>query len=195
VRNWISPASAGTNEGEQHMSSSLLTTTPAIPAPPSPNTVLSDLVDAVETYPQQHLTVEIYDVDPPGPETGINEHEDVTFKVHVRNSGPLEILGLTLLIEAEAGADGVKLHGGAAFNPSLTSTPIDVLRAHMADDEWVDPPDGHFHFLAGPPSGGKVDLVKASVDAWDGSLRHILEGHSEADPAVQDTLAKNVLKG
>lgn len=174
------------------MTSTLLTSTPTVP---TTNTVLVDLVEAVETYPQEHLTVEIYDVDPPGPETGINEREDVTFKVHVHNSGPLEILGLTLLIEAAAGADGVKLHGGAAFNPSLVSTPIDVLPGHMADGDWVDPPDGHFHFQAGPPSGGKVDLVRASVNAWDGSLRHILEAHSDPDPAVRDTLSKNVLKG
>lgn len=170
-------------------------TTPTIPTTPDPNTVLADLVDAVETYPQKHLTVEIYDVDPPGAETGINEREDVTFKVHVHNSGALEILGLTFLIEAEAGADGVKLHGGAAVNPSLVSTPIEVVPAHMADGDWVDPLDGHFHFQAGAPSGGQVDLVKASVNAWNGSLRHVLESHSDPNPAVQDTLTKTVLRG
>jgi hypothetical protein len=170
---------------------STLTTAPTIP---TANTVLADLVDAVETYPQQHLTIEIYDVDPPGSGTGINEGEDVTAKVHVHNSGPLEILGLTLLVEAAAGADGVKLHGGAAFAPSLLTTPIDVLPAHMADGDWVDPPDGHFHFRAGPPSGGQVDLVTVSVEAWNASLRHVLESHSDPAPAVQDTLARNVLK-
>ena len=176
------------------MTSTLTSTTPTGTTTP-PNTVLSDLVDAIETYPQDSLTVEIYEVDPPGPETGINEREDVTFKVHVRNSGPLEVLDLTLLIEAAAGADGVRLHGDSGFSDSVSSTPIDVLPAHMEDGDWVDPPDGHFHFQAGPPSGGKVDLVKVSINAWNGSLRHILEGHSDPNPAVGDTLSKNVLKG
>lgn len=171
---------------------STLTTAPTVP---TANTVLADLVDAVETYPQKHLTVEIYDVDPPGAETGINEGEDVTFKVHVHNSGPLEVLGLTFLVEAGAGADGVMPHGGAFFAPSLVSIPIEVLSAHMADGDWVDPPDGHFHFKAGLPSGGQVALVKASINAWNGSLRHALESHSDPNPAVQDTLTKNVLRG
>jgi hypothetical protein len=175
------------------MSSTLISTTPFPEG--TQNTVLPDLVEAVQTYPQTYLTVEVYDVDPPGSGTGINEREDVTFKVHVRNSGPLDVLDLTLLIEAQPGADGVKLHGGTAFNPSLTSTPIDVVPAHMSDGTWVDPPDGHFHFEAGAPSGGQVDLVKASINSWNGSLGHILDAHSDPDSSVQDTLGKTVLKG
>jgi hypothetical protein len=173
---------------------STLVSTPPLPQA-TQNTVLADLMDAVQTYPQTYLTVEIYDVDPPGSETGINEREDVTFKVHVHNSGPLDVVDLTLLIAAQPGADGVKLHGGNAFNASLTSTPIDVVPAHMADGTWVDPPDGHFHFQAGAPSGGKVDLVKVSINAWNGSLGHILDAHSDPDSSVQDTLSKSVLKG
>ena len=158
------------------------------------NTVLADLLAAVETYPQTYLTIEIYDVDPPGSGTGINAAEDVTFKVHVHNSGPLNVDQLTLLIESRPGADGVKLHGGAAFYPSLTSTPIDKVPAHMKDGDWVDPPDGHFHFKAGPASHGKIDLVRVSIDAWDGDLNHILNGHSDPAPSVEDTLNKNVLE-
>jgi hypothetical protein len=162
------------------MSSTLLSTTPDVPSTHQ-NTVLADLVDAIATYPQTYLTIEIYDVDPPGTATGINEAEDVTFKVRVHNSGL-------------PGADGVKLHGGAAFNPSLTSTPIGLVPGHMADGAWVDPPDGHYHFKAGDPSGGKVDLVRISINTWDADLDHPLRAHSDPVPSVEDTFAKTVLR-
>jgi hypothetical protein len=174
------------------MTSTLVSATPAQQA--SQNTVLADLVDAIDTYPETYLTVEIYDVDPPGSGTGINAGEDVTFKVHVHNSGPLDVVQLTLLIESRPGADGVKLHGGTAFNPSLISAPIELAKGHMADGEWVDPPDGHFHFKAGPPSGSQVELVRVSVNTWDASLNHPLNSHSDPAPSVEDTLAKTVLK-
>ena len=176
------------------MTSTLTSTPSAEQATQNQNTVLADLLEAVETYPQTYLTIEIYDVDPPGSGKGINAGEDVTFKVHVHNSGPLNVDQLTLLIESQAGADGVKLHGGAAFNPSLISTPIETVPAHMKDGDWVDPPDGHFHFKAGPASGGKIDLVRVSINTWDGDLDHIFKAHSDPVPSVEDTLNKNVLQ-
>lgn len=176
------------------MSSTLEAASSVEQATQSQNTVLADLLDAVETYPQTYLTVEIYDVDPPGSGTGINAAEDVTFKVHVHNSGPLNVNQLTLLVESEAGAAGVKLHGGAAFNPSLISTPIEQVPAHMKDGDWVDPPDGHYHFQAGPPSGGKIDLVRVSINTWDADDSHIYKAHSDPAPSVGDTYNKTVLQ-
>ena len=176
------------------MSSTLASTPIDQQSTQNENTVLADLLNAVETYPQTYLTVEIYDVDPPGSGTGINAEEDVTFKVHVHNSGPLNVDQLTLLIESQAGADGVKLHGGAAFNPSLISTPIETVPAHMKDGDWVDPPDGHFHFKAGPASGGKIDLVRVSINTWDADDSHIYKAHSDPAPSVGDTYNKTVLQ-
>jgi hypothetical protein len=171
------------------------TLVPATPAPQgTQNSVLADLVDAIETYPQNHLTLEIYDVDPPGTGTGINADEDCTCKVRVHNSGPLNVTQLTLLIESRPGADGVKLHGGAAFNPSLISAPIELVPAHMPDGDWVDPPDGHYHFKAGGVSGGRVDLVRASVNTWDADLDHPLKAHSDPVPSVEFTYSHTVLQ-
>jgi hypothetical protein len=173
------------------MTSSTLISTPVPQG--TQNTVLADLVDAIETYPQTFLTVEIFDVDPPGTGTGINEAEDITCKVRVHNSGPLNVLSLRLLITSEAGADGVRFHDDTAFVPSLVSTPIDLVPAHMADGDWVETPE-HYHFKAGGVSGGKVDLVTASVDTWDADLDHPLKAHSDPVPSVSDTLAKSVLR-
>ena len=176
------------------MSSTLEAAPAGEQATQSQNTVLADIVDAIETYPQTYLTVEFYDVDPPGSGTGINAQEDVTFKVHVHNSGPLNVDQLTLLIESEAGAAGVKLHDGKAFNPSLISTPIEQVPAHMKDGDWVDPPDGHFHFQAGPPSDGKIDLVRVSINTWDTEFDHPFKAHSDPAPSVGDRFNKTVLK-
>lgn len=177
------------------MSSTLVDGTPVLQGTENTaNTVLDDLVDAINTYPKTYLTVEIFDVNPEGTGTGINEHEDVTFKVHVRNTGPLDVLQLRVFIKSEAGADGVKYHDGTAFNPSMFSTPIDLVPGHMHDGDWVETPE-HYHFKAGDVSHGKIDLVTVSVDSWDGGLNHVLNGHSDPDPTVKDTLAKSVLQG
>lgn len=174
--------------------SSTLTDRPVEQAAKQANTVLADLVDAIETYPTNYLTIEIYDVGAPG--GGINEFDDVTFKVHVHNSGPLDVTDLTLLIEARPGAQGVKLHGGKAVNPSLTSAPMQVP-AHMAADTWVDPPDpeGHYHLQAGAHSDGVVELVRASIDEWDCSLNHPLVAHSDPVPSDNFVYSHHVLKG
>jgi hypothetical protein len=159
-----------------------------------PNNFLANMVEAIETYPQTYLTLEIYEVDPPGSGTAINEGEDVTFKVHVHNSGPLNVNQLTLLIEAQAGADGVMLHGGKAFNPSLISTPIDQIPAHQMDGDWIDPPDGHYHFKAGSATGGKVDLVRVSINTWDTDFNHPLLAHSDPVPSDNIVFSANVLR-
>jgi hypothetical protein len=173
------------------MTSTLLSTSidPVQPA----NTVLADLVDAIATYPQTYLTVEIFDVDPPGVGTGINVAEDVTCKVRVHNSGPLNVLQLGLVISKAAGADGVRFHDDTDFGPTLTSTPIELVPAHMPDGDWVETPE-HYHFKAGGVSGGRVDLVTATIGPWNADLAHPLEAHSDPVPSVGDTLSKSVLQ-
>jgi hypothetical protein len=172
--------------------SSTLTERPVEQVASATNTVLADLVDAIETYPTDYLTIEIYDVQAPG--GGINALDDVTFKVHVHNSGPLEVTDLTILVEARPGAQGVKLHGGAAFNPSLTSAPFTVP-AHMAADTWVDVPEGHYHFQAGPQSDGSVELVRVSIDEWNTNFNHPLNAHSDPVPSDNFVYSHHVATG
>jgi hypothetical protein len=194
VRNWTSPAAtAGSDKGGTVMTSTLESTPIAGPVPRE-NTVLADLVEAIETYPQTYLTIEIFEVNPEGPGTGVNAGEDVTFKVRVHNSGPLDVVDLTLLIESEDGATGVKYHDGNAFNPSMNSSPIGLVPGHMHDGEWVGTPEDHYHFEAGGVSHGKVDLVRVSVDAWNTNMDHPCKAHSDPVPSVGDTFAKSVLK-
>lgn len=178
--------------------SSTLTTAPdrtavTLPIGQIENTVLADLLVAIETYPQTYLTVEIFEVKVDDG-SAINEGDEVTFKVHVHNSGPLNVKDLTLLIEAQSGATGVKLHGGTAFNPSLTSAVFAQVPAHQRDSEFVDTPDDHYHLKAGPASNGPVDLVKVSIKDWDTDLDHILIAHSDPVPAANDVYTHKILK-
>ncbi len=171
-----------------------LAATPAPRLTAPPNNFLDNLIEAIETYPQTYLTLEIYDVDPAGTGTAINEGEDVTFKVRVHNTGPLHVNQLTLLIEALPAVDGVKLHGATFFEPSLISTPIEQVPAHQKDADWTDPPDGHFHFKAGAATGGKTDLIRVSINTWDTDFNHPLIGHSDPVPSDNVVFNANVLR-
>lgn len=176
------------------MSSTLEHAAPGAQAAPAANTVLDDIVDAIETYPTNYLTIEIYDVEAPG--GGVNANDDCTFKVHVHNSGPLDVTDLTILVEARPGAQGVMLHGGKAFNPSLTTAPMTVP-AHMATGTWVDPtdPEGHYHFKAGPKSDGSVELVRVSIDEWNTNFNHPLIAHSDPVPSDNFVYSHHVATG
>jgi hypothetical protein len=162
-------------------------------AAPAQNTVLPDLVEAVATYPQTYLTVQIHDVEADGG-SAINEGDDVTFRVRVHNAGPLDVTELTLLIEARAGATGVKLHGGTAFSPTLTSAVFPLVPGHQGHGQFVGTPDDHYHLKAGAAGDDEIELVRASVSDWNANLNHILTGHSDPVPAVGDTYSHRLLR-
>lgn len=178
------------------MSTTLATpdTSGVVNPPHVANTVLADLQEAIETYPQTYLTVEIFNVDPPGSGSAINEGEEVTFRVRVHNSGPMHVDDLTVLVESEAGADGVKLHGGSTFNPSLVSGVFARVPAHQQDGTWIETPDDHYHFKAGSSTTNVVDLVKVSINTWNTSFDHLLEAHSDPVPAANDIFSAKVVR-
>ena len=52
--------------------------------------VLTDLVREIETYPRDHLKLEIVEVEYSG--SSINEEEAVTFRIQATNTGPLDMI-------------------------------------------------------------------------------------------------------
>ena len=162
-------------------------------AVPRPNTVLQDLEDAIETYPQTYLTVDIYDVS--FPDDFINEGDNCTFRIRVRNDGPLHVNDLTLLISG-VGGTGTKVgkHGWSEGQSTFETPAVDLVPAHMEDDAWVEVPDtsaDHFHFWAGPPRATS-DLVRVSVNDFDLDLDHLLKGHSDPVQAANDVFRGEV---
>jgi hypothetical protein len=174
------------------MSATLATPTNDPAADQKENTVLADLLAAVETYPQTYLTVEIYQVQVDDG-SAINEDDELTFRVHVHNAGPLNVDNLTLLVEAQEGSTGVKLHGGKAFNPSLTSAVFPQVPGHQKDGDFIDTPDDHYHLKVGKATSTKVDLVKVSIDAWDANPDHIFIAHSDPVPSADDIYSHKIL--
>jgi len=156
--------------------------------PPPPNTVLADLQNAIESYPQTHLTVEIYDVNPPG--GTVNENDNVTFKVRVSNSGPLDVDALTLLVKGLNGTT-VRKHSATVFTSTITSAVFGRLPAHQPDAP-VDTPDDHYHFTA-PSARPLADLVDVSIKDWNADvLAHLFNSHSDPDPAAHDVYSSAV---
>jgi hypothetical protein len=169
--------------------------TPAVPAPSvtATNTVLDDLVDAVQNYPHTNLTIDIFSIGTVNGGDQINEGDEVAFHVRVNNSGPLDVLDLVLTIEAGPGATGVKVHDGKSFSTDPINTdPITKVPGHQAAGDWTEL-STDYHFLAGPATKSAVELVTVSVGTWDAGTDHIFVGHSRADSQAKDSYSHKVL--
>ncbi|QGN33023.1 hypothetical protein [Microlunatus sp. Gsoil 973] len=161
---------------------------PASSAPP----LLEQLSDAIHDYPKSYLTVDIYSVNPVASDGDvINTGDEVTFRIRVNNTGPLAIDNLKLLVEAEAGATGVKKHGASTFQSNVTTAPISVP-ANQFESSWTELPDD-YHFIAGPATTEKVDLVKVLLWDWDGNLSWMLTTHTGRSDETEDVYSHKVL--
>lgn len=154
-----------------------------LPTPAPANTVLADLREAVETYADQYLSVQMYAVDLAG--DVLNPGDTATFRLRVRNSGPLHVRGLTLRIHGISANVKVGRHGWTDGQANYTTPPVDTVPAHMEADAWVEVPDNvpgdehdHFHFWVHAVMSER-DLVDVSVQDWNLDLLHLLEGHTD----------------
>lgn len=133
-----------------------------------------DMTAAVETYPETYVDLEIVEVDTPG--NALNEGERATFRVKVTNRGPLVLTGVTLQVSGMHGAT-VKNNGAAApFVSSFITGELPTIDAHGGSQLTTGSP---LTFQA--PAGAQAlqTLVKATLEAWDVNLDHILNGHSD----------------
>jgi hypothetical protein len=152
--------------------------------------MLADLADAIEAYPHEFLTLEIVEVDPPG--STINEDEDVRFDIHISNTGPLDVLELSLLVE---GLDGtqVKSNGAAAqWGDSFVYDGTSVLNKIPGHSGTTPVVLAGIHFMPVSRSTAVKDLVRVSVAGWDTDFTHMQIGHSRADAAAQVTYSSKV---
>lgn len=153
-------------------------------------TMLVDLANAIEAYPHEFINLEIVEVDPPG--TTINEDEDVVFDIHITNTGPLDVLELSILVEGLNGTE-VKSNGAAAqwtssFTYSGTSV-LDKIPGHSGNSPVVL---SRLHFKHPRSRTAVTDLVRVSVAGFDADFGHMLVAHSRADTAAQATYSSTV---
>lgn len=150
--------------------------------------LLDDIADAVEAYPHEYLEIEIVEVDWPG--AVIDAGEDVKFRFQVSNSGPLDVNGLTVLVEGLNDTE-IKANGAAAqWEDSVTTSPayFGDVPAHSASGAGpVLSPGIEWHFKPTRSFSQVKDLVKVSVAGWETTLNHITSGHSRGDAQAQDT--------
>ena len=155
-------------------------------------TIITDLVQAIETYPQESLVLQIIAVDPPG--DAINTDEDVRFRIQAANSGPLDINDLTVLVEGLNGTE-VKNNGAAAVFASSFTTVVGQfprVPAHQGNAP-VQNTGSDFHFEApNNPKPEGTQLVRVSVAGWQTNLDHAFTNHSQADPTASVTYSSVV---
>jgi hypothetical protein len=148
-----------------------------------------DMQAALETYPETNVTIEIVDV---VLSTGdvLNVNETATFRAKVTNTGPLNLTGVTVRIRGLSGAT-VKDSGAAApFVTEFVSAPLPTINGHGGSQLSV----GSKYTLKAPASAqASKNLVRATLEAWDGNLDHILLAHSDPLTSVKGIYAAEVV--
>jgi hypothetical protein len=152
--------------------------------------LIHDLAVAVEDYPITDVDVEIVDVVYPG--NVLNAGEEGTFKVKVSNRGPLNLTNLKVKVAGVHDAlvrdpDAVTfpngpLSGAIAATPSLwresfISREVSALNAHTSVTLG-----GPYKFKAPEDAQPSQTLLKATIEAWNANLNHILIDHTAALP-------------
>ena len=154
--------------------------------------ILDDLADAIQAYPREHLTLEIFGVDAPGASGVIDEDDDVTFDIRITNTGVLDVKQLSLLVEGLHGTE-VKSNGAAAQWDSfflLDGSYIGDIVARNPD-EFVEKNNFHFRPTSASPTVVK-DLVKVSVAGWNTDFVHIQNAYSVAAPNANAVYSSTV---
>jgi hypothetical protein len=153
-----------------------------------------DMGSAVRTYPDTNVTVTIIDFDPAS--GALNEDEQATFKVRITNNGVLDMNAVTVKVVGDGGAtlrrplDVPAASGRAVAIPvptwvaELVSRPIALIAANGGTATTEA-----FTLKAPPnaPSPASVNLLTASLHAWDAGLGYLLNTKSVARAAVKDT--------
>lgn len=152
--------------------------------------ILSDIADAVVAYPHEYLTLEIIDVSPAAG-TAVNVNEQVTFRIQVANSGPLDAKNLSILVEGLHGTEVKSGSAGAQWGDSFTWDVDTYVPAHSAQTPVVVG-GSVMSFRPTQAFSTARSLVRVSVAGWDTDFEHIGFAHSRADAEAKGTYSAEV---
>lgn len=150
-----------------------------------------DMNDALEIYPVDNVTIEIIDVTFTG--NALNVNEEGMFRVRINNNGPLELTDVSLKI---SGQNGAKVKGSApqlvfASEFVVGGVQVATIAGHGGS---VVTTGSKFHFKAPAGAQDSKTLIKATLEAWNANLNHILNGESDPLPvAPKGTFAAAVI--
>jgi hypothetical protein len=133
-----------------------------------------DMTTALATYPETDVTIELVDVVTPG--SVLNVNEVGTFRVKVTNTGPLNLTGVTLRIKGLNGATVANNGAIAPFVSEFVTQELPTIYGHGGSQLTVG---SALKFKAPGSAQAAKNLVKATLEAWDANLDHILIGHSD----------------
>ena len=149
--------------------------------------VLTDLVREIETYPRDHLKLEIVEVEYSG--SSINEEEAVTFRIQATNTGPLDMNQLSLLLEGLPGTLVKEGNGAASPWGDRYRIPGDYFGDVPADSQATVVSQGSpYTFKATSASSNPRDLIRVSVAGWDAPYM----AHSRKDAAANVVYSSTV---
>lgn len=133
-----------------------------------------EMTTATETYPVTHVVLTIVDVVTPG--SALNVNEVSTFRVQVTNTGPLNLTGVTVRVRGQNGATVANNGAIAPFVSEFVTQEFSPVNAHGGSQLSVGSP---LKFKAPGIAQASKALVKATLEAWDADLNHILLSHSD----------------
>lgn len=147
-----------------------------------------NMITAVETYPETNVTLEIVDVTITG--NVLNVNEIANFRVKVSNTGPLNLTNVTVRIKGLNGATVANNGAAAPFVSEFITQELPTITGHGGSALTVGSP---LKFKAPAGAQASKNLVKATLEAWDSDLNHILLAHSDPLDTVQGIYAAEVV--
>ena len=147
-----------------------------------------DMTTALAEYPVNDVELDIVDVVTPG--DVLNAGEISTFRVRVTNRGPLNLTGVTLRVRGMHGATVANGGAAAPFVSEFVTQALPTIRGHGGSELTVGSP---LKFKAPAGAQAAKTLVKATLEAWDANLDHILLAHSDPLDVPKGTYTAEVV--
>lgn len=155
-------------------------------------TFFQELTQAVESYPEDHLELEIIDVS--FPDNTVNANEEGSFKVSVTNRGPLILKDVSVKVR---GLNGTQVKTGGAADTTwrsefVTGTQqLEQVNAHNGNNPQVVE-GSPMQFKAPSSAQPRTDLIAVTIEEWDASLDHALKAHSDPTDTPSGTFSARV---
>lgn len=138
-----------------------------------------DMTTAIKNYPVTNVDVDVVEVTVPDNALNVGEHGN--FKVRVTNRGPLNMTNVKVHVWAENGVTVSKIpSAGIYVNDFIVDLPTETISGHGGTLETT----AVLAFQAPGQKQAKMELIKATLDDWDGDLTHMLVGHSDPVPGT-----------